>query len=166
MLRDEHSPLGTRQRARVHADVSVGADRALAPPPAVDVRARVERVGEDLTHRVVARANPAHGLLVGQARRDQQPLVLQVAKDLVGRAELSKFPKDECDGVMHGLVGRQTDLPQIVVVEPDRQALAEVARLGALRRPPCNRMLMRWCSASLIVPFIPSKSRSLYSAGS
>ena len=152
-----------------HLDVrtrtlAVRVDALLAAGAAEHERAGIGRVGQEVVHRAIAGARPPDraaarpcGAAAAGPRRS--------APITTWRAEPEPPPQHEhpLDRVADLLIGAQHDPPVLVAVQPDRQARRSSPRSALLRSPPSSRARIRCSSASHIVPFSPSSSRSLKS---
>ena len=158
-------PLLDRHLARADLDLAVLVEALLLAGAAEHERAGIGRVGQEVVHRPIVRGRPPHAPLADASARKLLALRDQLADDLARRAEPVPQLEDALDRVAHLLIGGQHDPPVLVAIEPDRRGIRSSPRLALLRSPPSSRARIRCSSASDIVPFSPSSSRSLKSAG-
>jgi hypothetical protein len=99
-------------------------------------------------------------------QREFEPLRAEPQPHAPDRAGLGEMYKDLADGSADGFIRMKTNLA--VLLAPDKadgQAAPEFAARRLVANPPLRRARNMCNSASLIVPFNPSKSLSLNTAG-
>ena len=82
------------------------------------------------------------------------------------RAQLIEQPEHQPDDRLDLLIGIQGHLAGGPAGIPGRQRDSQLPRPALASRPDAIRCLIRCSSTSLIVPFSPSRRRSLYQFGS
>src|SRR6516164_278885 len=166
MLRDQHLPFGARHVSHPLFALAGGIEDDLVAGSAIDVSAGVGGVGEHPVDGGVARLDPSDLAALMHLQRDFEPLRAEPQPHAPGRAGLGEMGKDLADGGANGFVRVETNLA--VLLTPDKadgQATPEFAARRLIANPPLRRARNMCNSASLIVPFNPSKSLSLNTAG-
>jgi hypothetical protein len=158
VLGNADGPLFDRQldRAAPHAPVLV--ELLLLAGAAEHERAGIGRVGQEVVHRAIARADPPDPARADRSARQLLVLGDQLLDDLARRAESPPQLEHAPDRVPDLLVGAGHDQTVLVAVQADRQVLLKPPRLALLRSPPSRRERIRCSSASDIVPFNPSSN--------
>src|SRR6266436_5849027 len=139
-------------------------DAHLARRPPEGIGAGMDRVGQNVVHGVVCRQSPDDAALLGIAGFDGQydAFVTQPDMHLTSALELGEFGEDELQCVLDPLVRVLLDpVAPRLHIRPRRSS----PRAALLRMPPLRRARNMCNSASLMVPFNPSKSLSLNTAG-
>ncbi len=99
-------------------------------------------------------------------RREAQAFIAKGLHDGSGRAGAGEGGEEMRDGVLHSGVGVEDDFAGGVIDQADGSSMGNSPRRALESCPPRRRARMKCSSASDIVPFRPSSSRSLKSAGS
>ena len=138
-------------------------------PLAVGVDTGVDGILEHVLQGHAVRLAPlqfALSLSFADAHAEADVVSDQVAQQGMEGAQLLELPEDQPHHRLDLLVGVEDDLPGGPPDVPDGQGERELAAAGLGKLTLCKRCLSRCSSASLMVPFRPSSSRSLYSEGS
>ena len=127
--------------------------------PAVGERAGVARVVQDPQHGVVGQRLPVGLAFAGPGpvppgeRQPVGPECLHHGGRRPGGLERGEQP---LHGAAHGGVGVEDDVPGGVVDDPTGSGMTSSPRRALDSCPPRSRARMKWSSASLICPFMPS----------
>jgi hypothetical protein len=153
MVGDADLPLGPGDLPGPLDHTAVGADPLLGPGAAEHERARIDRVGEQVVHCGIGRRRPRDGAGPGWPAWQPQPVTAHAQQDLPGAAELLEAAEHRRDRLDDGLVGADDHPPVGVVVEPNRQAAAQLA-LGGLvaqprRQPAADQVQLRLAHGAL-----------------
>ena len=117
VLGDEHRPFGGRQLASLPFAPPGRIERDLTAGFSVDIGACVNRVGQHMINRGVARVDPLdRGTIMG-LHREGQALAAQPKPDPTHRTEFGKARKDGADCRGHRRIGVKADLT--VLLAPD-----------------------------------------------
>jgi len=103
----------------------------------------IDRVRQDLQHRVVGRRPPldfAHVAVVAPGNRQLQRLILRPKQDLPGAPEFLELVEQQPDDPADALIRVDFDLPDLVPAIAGRQNEAQLAP-QRLRIPRCNAAL-------------------------
>ena len=132
---DQYRPFLARQHTEPGDHPPGGVDALVGAGPAEHERPGVSGVGEEVMHRRVDRRGPGDPPGPVRPAGQQDTVLAQRQQDLAGRAELAEPAEHRADGLGHRLVGGDDDLIAVVVVQPDRQALPELAPGGLVPEP-------------------------------
>ena len=131
-----------------------------------DVSAGVDGVGEHLVNGGVARLDPSDLAALMHPQREFEPLRAEPQPHPPGRAGLGEMDKDLANGGADGFIRMKTNLAVLLPqTKPTGRPRRSSPRAALLRMPPLRRARNMCNSASLIVPFNPSASLSLNTAG-
>ncbi len=127
---DQHRPLITRQQHGALHELARRVDTFLGAGAAEHERPCIDRVGEEIVHRRIGRRRPVHPPAAGRAARNQQPVATQRQQHLPPGAQLGEAAEHRRDRLQHGLVRAEHHCAALVVVEADRQPLAQLTAGG------------------------------------
>ena len=132
-MQTDHSSIGTSSVRTCSSPV--GIDVLLLAGAAEHERAGIDRVGQQLVDRAIARADPSHPSLTDRPAREQLPVGDQLADDLPGGAGAAPDLEHALDRVPDLLVSAQDDPVVLVALEPGRQMHHELAARGLVPQP-------------------------------
>ena len=136
VLGDQNLPLIARHDPVSGQDLpGVGIHTLFGAGATEDEGPGIGRVGQEVVHRRVTSISPGDARGTGTAARQQQMILAQADQHLAGRAKLVEAAEDGDDHLSHRLVGGDDHLVVLVVVQPDRQALAQFAPPGLVLKP-------------------------------
>jgi hypothetical protein len=127
VVRDEHRPLVAGQLADSGGDPPINVDAFLGAGAAEHECPGIARVREQVVHRRVRGVDPEHPGIAVAAARQLQPVRAQRTDHLPPRPKLVEAAEHVGDRLAHRLIGAQHDPILGVIVEPDRQPLAQLA---------------------------------------
>src|SRR5215813_7492481 len=166
MLRDQHLPFGARQVSHALLALAGGIEDDFMAGSAIDVSAGIDGVGEHVVDGGVARLDPSDLAALMHLQREFETLRAEPQPHPPSRAGLGEMGKDLADGGADGFIRvKQTSPSSSPQTRPTGRPRRSSPRAALLRMPPLRRARNICNSASLIVPFSPSKSLSLNTAG-
>ena len=136
VIGDQHFPLVTGQQPYRVCTRPVGrVDALLSAGAAEHERPGIGRVRQEIVDRRIGRRCPADPRATVASSRQQQPVLAQRQQYLSGRAELVEAAKDCRDRFPHRLIRGDDHTVVGVVVQPDRQSLAQLSAGGLVPQP-------------------------------
>ena len=130
MLGDQHRPLVAGQRHGACDHPAGRVEPLLGAVASEHERAGIAGVGQEVVHGRIGRGRPLDPAGPCRTSRQQQPVLAQRQQHLTRRAELGEPPEHGRDRLHHRLVGAEYDLVVVVIVEPDRETLAQLTTGG------------------------------------
>lgn len=169
MVVDQNLPIHPIAPERVaHDPLAAILDRHACPSPTVGVRAGVHRVRQHVVQRVIDGCLPFDRAFAATLHNRWKENVLLPApkQHLPDCLEFSEFAENEQDAVMDASIRVLLDTVVIRLHVANGDGQMEFARRAFWRMASTDRCRKIDNSISLMVPFIPSNSRSLGERGS
>ena len=98
-------------------------------------RAGIDRVGQQLVDRAIARADPPHASLADRPAWEPLAVGDQLADDLAGGAGAAPQLEHALDRVTDLLVSAEDDPVVLVAIKPDREMHHQLAARGLVAQP-------------------------------
>jgi len=128
-------PLLDRHLERPDMQLPVGVDALLLAGAAEHERAGIDRVGQQLLDRAIARTDPPHAALANRPAWEALTIGDHLPDDLPGGTGAAPQLKDALDRVPDLLVGAQDDLIVLVAVKSDREVHRQLTTRGLVPQP-------------------------------